>query len=64
MGFIEPFAIAPAFPSSVLSLGPSLLVATALISSLGIAILGIVWSAMPRRPRSLRVLRVVHSTAA
>lgn len=63
MGLIEPFAIATALPSGVLPLGSSLLLAASLVGALGIAIIGIVWSAMPHRPRSLRTLRLVHSTA-
>ena len=63
MGLIEPFTIATTVPSAVLPLGSSVLLAASLVGVLGVAIIGIVWSAMPRRPRSLRTLRLVHSTA-
>jgi hypothetical protein len=63
MGLIEPFAIAATVPSGVLPLGSSLLLTASLIGVLGVASIGIIWSAMPRRPRSERTLQLVHSTA-
>jgi len=64
MGLIEPLAIATAVPSGVLPLGSSLLLTALLVGALGIAVIGIIWSAMPRRPRSLGTLRLVHPAAA
>ena len=62
MGSIEPLAIASAVPMGVLPLGSTLLWAPLLLT-LGIAAIGILL-AVPRRPRPLRMLRLVHSTAS
>jgi hypothetical protein len=64
MGFIEPLAMATALPSGVLPLGSSLLLTALLVGALGVALTGIIWSALPRGPRLLRTPRLVHSTAA
>lgn len=64
MGLIEPLAIASTLPSGVLPLGASLLIWVPLVGLLGIAAIGLIWSVVPRRQRSLRTLRLVHSTVA
>ena len=63
MGFIEPLAIAAPLPSGVLLLGSSLSPFALLVGAFSIAAIGLCY-ALLRRQRPLRVLRLVHSTAA
>ena len=63
MGLIEPLAIAAPLPNGVLLLGSPLSLSIPLVGLLSIAAVGLCY-ALLRRQRPLRVLQLVHSTAA
>ena len=64
MGLIEPLTIATALPSGIAPLVSPLLLTAVLVGLLSIAVIGIIWSALPRRQRPLQTIRLVHSAAA